>query len=108
MFTRVRKSEARIRQIADNKIARNFITKEISPNVSLAVLDAKNYEEDENTEYDKIYYVLEGSLTLVFQEETMVLEEDDCIFVNKGTNYKMRGSFKVIIVNQPAFGTKNS
>jgi len=106
MFTVVRKSEAKIRQIADNKIARNFITKEISPNVSLAVTEADNFEENEHAEYDRIYYVLDGVANLVFDEETIQLEKDDCCFVNAGTTYTLSGTFKAIIVNQPAFGTK--
>lgn len=45
MYKVVRKSEATVRQIADNKIALNYITKDLSPEVSLAVTKATDYYE---------------------------------------------------------------
>ena len=108
MYKVVRKSEATVRQIADNKIALNYITKDLSPEVSLAVIEATDYYEKETTESNRIYYVLEGELGLNFGGKEVKLSAADSCFVAKGTEYVMRGTFKAVTVNQPAFGTQST
>jgi ethanolamine utilization protein EutQ (cupin superfamily) len=105
MYKVVRKSEVSIRKIADNKVALNYITKDISQEVSLATTEANDYYEKETTEYNRIYYVLEGTLLLVFDKEEISLQAGDTCFVKQGTTYEMKGTFKAVMVNQPAFGT---
>jgi ethanolamine utilization protein EutQ (cupin superfamily) len=105
MFKVVRASEAMPRQIAETYKANNYITKDISPGVSLAVNEANDHQEMELTEYDRIYYVLEGEIELDFDGEHVRLQPSDSCFVAKDTEYKFSGTFKAVVVNQPAFGT---
>jgi len=105
MFKVVRKQEGVVRKIADNKIATNYITKEITKDFSLATTEAQDYYEKVETTYSRIYYVLSGELILKFGSEEQKLHEGDTCFVEKGTSYEMLGSFKAVIINQPAFGT---
>jgi mannose-6-phosphate isomerase class I len=105
MFRIIRESEAVIRNITKNKKAANLITKEISGDLSLAVLEGVNYSEKEISAYSRIYYVLKGNLILNFGEEDHSLAPGDACFISKGTKYKMKGTFKAIAVNQPAFGS---
>lgn len=104
MYKIIKSNEGTIHKIADNKIATNLITKEISLGVSLAVIDAKEYQEKETTLYNRIYYVVDGKLTLTFENDTHDLESGDSCFISKGTVYDMSGTFKTIVINQPAFG----
>jgi mannose-6-phosphate isomerase-like protein (cupin superfamily) len=103
-FRVVRQSEATVRQVDSAKRVRNFITKEVSPNVSLSVIESDNYTESEKTEYTRIYYVLEGELTLTFDETVVLVVGDSCV-VEAGTSYQMAGTFKAVVINQPAFGS---
>jgi ethanolamine utilization protein EutQ (cupin superfamily) len=105
MYKIVRKSEGLIRQIAPNKTANNLISKDISPNVSFATTEASDYYEEETTSYDRIYYVLSGALELTIDGDTNTLQKGDTCFIRKGTTYEMRGTFKAVTVNQPAFGS---
>ncbi|MFC1710066.1 cupin domain-containing protein [Patescibacteria group bacterium] len=105
MFKVIRKNDASVRKISNNKIAINYITKEVSPDVSLAVTEVTNFEEKQKTEYNRIYYILKGTLILSFDDEEIRLEKGDSCHVSKGTEYLMSGTFKAIVVNQPAFGT---
>jgi ethanolamine utilization protein EutQ (cupin superfamily) len=105
MYKVVKASEATVRQIADNKTANNLITKEISPNISLAITSAIDYYEKETTEYDRIYYVLDGEMQLVIDGTRSMLTVGDACFIEKGTAYEMRGTFNAVTVNQPAFGS---
>ena len=105
MFKVIRKSEASVRQIASNKVAINYITKEISPQVSLAITEGKDYSEHEQAKYNRIYFVLDGKLVLQFEGEKVVLSRDDACFIEKTTEYQMSGTVKAIVINQPAFGS---
>ena len=105
MYKVVRQSESALRKIADNKISLNFITKEFSPNVSLAITEGKNYKEEEIAKYNRIYFVLDGALMLIFGMDKVFLKKYDSCFISKGTKYIMSGTFKTIVVNQPAFGS---
>jgi mannose-6-phosphate isomerase-like protein (cupin superfamily) len=106
MYKVVRSSEGMVRQIAETYRATNLITKDISPNVSLAVTEASNHHETEITLYDRLYLVLEGAVELTFDSETVQLKPGDSCFIGKDTEYEISGTFKTVIVNQPAFGTE--
>lgn len=58
-----------------------------------------------NTPYNRIYYVLEGEMELVVDGKASRLQAGDSCFISKNTTYEMRGTFKAITVNQPAFGS---
>lgn len=105
MYKIVRKSEAKIRKVAENKTAYNLITKEHTPKVSLAVIEGKNYKDIIMAEYNWIYFVIDGVMTLKFGNEKYSLEPGDSCYVTKGQKYEMSGTFKSVIVSQPAFGT---
>lgn len=107
MFKVVRASEGTIRQIAENKTANNLITKDICLDLSLATTEATDYYEQETTPYNRIYYVLEGELELTVDGETNKLQTGDACFIGKDTAYEMRGTFKAVTVNQPAFGSES-
>jgi mannose-6-phosphate isomerase-like protein (cupin superfamily) len=101
----VRNNESVVRKITNNKRAYNFITKDTSPGVSLARVEAEKFEDKIKITQNFIYYVLEGQLTLKFDNETLVLSPNDSCFVPKGSSYIMSGTFKTVVVSQPAFGT---
>ena len=105
MHTLVKATDATIRHIAQNKTAANYITKEVSPGLSLATTQATDYYEKETTPYNRIYYVLEGSLTITVDNEKLELQNGDACYIGKDTVYEMQGTFKAIVVNQPAFGS---
>ncbi len=107
MFKVVRASEGTVRQIADNKTATNLITKDIYSEVSLATTEGKDYYEAETSPYNRIYYVLEGELEITVGDEFSKLQKGDTCFIGKNTPYEMRGTFKSVVVNSPAFGTKS-
>ena len=106
MYKIVRKSEAVLRKITDNKTALNYITKEYSPNVSLAVIEGINYDAPVSAEQSWIYYILEGEMKLGFKENQVSLNKGDVCYVSKGELFQMSGTYRAIIVCQPAFGTK--
>jgi ethanolamine utilization protein EutQ (cupin superfamily) len=105
MYRLVKAADATIRQIAENKTAANFITKEISPDLSFATTEATDYYEKETTPYTRIYYLLEGTMAITIDNEKLELEVGDVCYIEKDSTYEMQGTFKAITVNQPAFGS---
>jgi len=108
MLKVIRKSDVKERKIADNKSAFNYITKDISPEVSLAVIEGTDFNGEINIAEDRIYFVLLGNLILNLNgEETILYPEDSCL-ISKGSKYSMSGTFKVITIDQPAYGTSKN
>ena len=105
MYKVVRKSEAVERKIAESKTVKNYITKDVTQDVSLAVTEMTDHSEKETTHYNRIYYVIKGSLILIIDGEEIILHEGDAGFIPAGTTYEMKGTSKIVTVNQPACGT---
>lgn len=105
MFKLVKSSDASLRQITDTHWAKNYITKGITKNISLAVVGGDNLSMTEKTAYNRIYYVLSGLINAKFGEEIIQAGVGDSLFVAAGTQYLLEGSFEAVVVNQPAFGT---
>jgi len=105
MYKLVKAADAIVRQIADNKIVSNFITKEINANLSFATTEATDYYEKETTAYTRIYYVLDGVMVITIANEKFNVETGDVFYIDKDSTYEMQGTFKAVTVNQPAFGS---
>ncbi|MDD5626626.1 MAG: hypothetical protein PHW01_01245 [Patescibacteria group bacterium] len=103
-----RSSEAVIRgEGATYKIA-NFITKEITNKVSLAVSELHGSAlQTMNTVSDRIYYFLEGNAIFDFEDKKIKVEKDSVLYVPANTPYKMSGNFKAILINSPAFNVSD-
>lgn len=105
MYKIVRKNEAKVRKIAPNKTADNYITKETTSIFSFATTKGDNYYEKIKVGYNRLYFILEGELILTFNGKKEVLKKDDAIYIEKNTEYEMNGSFNAVVINEPAFGT---
>lgn len=99
------KDQAVLRTIADSKTALNYITKDVSPAMSLATTEAEDHFEQEICEYDRIYFVLEGVMNIEIEGEKVAIQPEDAFFIAKGTEYSMQGTFRAVVVNAPAFGS---
>lgn len=107
MFRIIRKNEAVLRKISEEKVVWNLISKKISKDVSLAVTEAtEGFYEKEVSQQNRIYYVLDGTLELKIEGNSERINKGDSCFILRDTEYEMSGIFKAIVVNQPAFGTE--
>lgn len=106
MYKLIRNNEGVLRQIAPNKTANNLITKDINPHLSLALIEATEFKGIDTTDYNRIYYVLEGILILNFDGESISLNRGDSCYIEEHTTFKMSGTFKALNINQPSFGTR--
>lgn len=87
------------------KTSLNYITKNISPALSLATIEAVDYTESETAHYSRAYYILSGTMHISIDGTELELSPEDACFIEKDTPYEMRGTFKAVVINQPAFGS---
>ena len=108
MIRLIKKEQAEARKINNTHTVFNLMTKEISKKVSVAVGEGVNHSEiTKNIRSDRIYYVLEGQLTVVQGSEVFVANPGDLIFIEANTPYHFKGTFKAVLINAPAFDPKN-
>ena len=105
MYTLVKKEDANARQVSDTKVVHNFITKDISPGVSLAVVENNGNFGEVTAMQNYCYYVIEGVLELTFDGEVVQISAGDACLVEQGTTYNFAGDCKAVVVNHPAYGT---
>lgn len=104
----IKNNEAIPRKISDSYEIKNFVTKDFSNKVSLAVSNAKeHFETTKNKKSDRIYYVLEGKLKISFEGTELIAYAGDVIFIPANTEYKFKGTFRTILVNSPAFNVND-
>lgn len=103
MYKIIRQTDTLKRIISPTKSATNYITKNISPNISLATTKGIDCNEIETTLYDRIYFVLSGVLRLNFDNSIVEINPQDSCFVSKNTTYTISETFEAIVVNSPAF-----
>lgn len=99
-----KKSEAVAREISESYVIYNFLAADDCKNVSIAVGNAENHNETTKTTSDRAYYVFEGEIII---DDNIVGINGDVIFIPSNTEYNFKGTFKAVIVNSPAFNSKN-
>lgn len=104
----IKKDQGIARRISESYRVTNFLTKDSTKNVSLAVSEATNhFETTKNVRSDRVYYVLEGKLIVKKDDKKFIAEPGDVIFIPKNTEYHFEGTFKAILINSPAFSTQD-
>lgn len=107
MIKKISRDEAVVRAASAKSIL-NYVTKDLSTVTSLSVVEAKDCKESEVCAYDRMYFVLEGTLHIEAGNHTSEIGSEEACFIDKGTEYTMSGSFKAIVVNVPAYGALES
>ncbi|MDR1694487.1 MAG: cupin domain-containing protein [Lactobacillaceae bacterium] len=60
-----------------------------------------------NRSGDRIYYVLEGSGEVYFDNDWHSVKPGDCAYIRKGRSCSIRGKLKGLIINSPPFNPKS-
>lgn len=101
-------SEAIVRGEGSDYEIHNYITKECSAKVSVAVSVLKGkLWKTMNKVSDRVYYITEGNGVFIFDQEKLEANAGDVVFVPAGTAYRIEGRFKAVLVNSPPFDIGN-
>ena len=83
---------------------RNYLTYKDSPDISIAVSELHGaISKTIKTITDRMYYFIEGAGSFIFDDKTVTVNSPSVLFIPKNTSYSMRGDFKAVLINTPAF-----
>jgi mannose-6-phosphate isomerase-like protein (cupin superfamily) len=99
----IRAKDAQVRTFGDVSV-RNYVTREQSPDVSVAVATVNGeHPKTFSSHSTRVYYVTKGSGTVSVGEESYEVSEGDAVLIPPGDTHSIHGSITYVLVNAPAF-----
>lgn len=107
MYKKISNKEKNTRIINDSHSAENYITKDISKNVSLAVTKLNGKLEENITKNERVFYFINANVDFKIDEEIIHCDSGDALYLDKDTKYSAEGKYEAVTINVPAFGVKD-
>lgn len=104
MYKKITKNEKITRKITDVHSADNYLTKETTKNISLAVNKLEGKLDLVKTVNERVFYFISADDEFVIDNEKVHFEDGDVLYLSKDTNYSAIGNFEAVVINSPAFG----
>ena len=106
MYKKITKNESVRRKITEVHSADNYLTKETTENVSLAIIRLNGELKEDNLKNERVYYFLKANVDFIIDGEKVHCENGDVLYLEKGTSYSANGNYEAVTVNVPAFGVE--
>lgn len=103
MFKKISKNQKVRRNISEVHFADNYLTKETTENISLAVTKLDGRLDLTKLKNERVYYFISANVNFIIDGEKVHLESGDVLYLDKNTNYSAEGSFEAVTINVPAF-----
>lgn len=104
MYKKISKNQKVRRNISEVHFVDNYLTKETTENISLAVTKLNGKLDSSNLKNERVYYFISANVNFIIDGEKVHLESGDVLYLDKNTNYSAEGSFEAVTINVPAFG----
>lgn len=104
MYKKIAKNQKVTRNISQGHLADNYLTKETTENVSLAVTKLSGKLEASKITNERVYYFISAHVDFIIDNEKVHCESGDVLYLDKNTIYSAEGDFEAITINVPAFG----
>ncbi|MCX4254430.1 MAG: hypothetical protein OSJ63_04075 [Bacilli bacterium] len=104
MYKKISKNEKITRKISEVHSADNYLTKETTENVSLAITRLNGKLDSSMLTNERVYYFINADVDFIIDNEKIHCETGDVLYLDKDTSYSARGYFEAITINVPAFG----
>ena len=104
MYKKITKNEKVTRKITDVHSADNYLTKETTENISLAINRLDGKLDLVKTVNERVFYFINADVDFMIDNEKVHFEDGEVLYLSKDTNYSAMGTFKAVVVNCPAFG----
>lgn len=104
MYKKISKNEKITRNINEVHSADNYLTKETTENVSLAITRLNGKLDSSRIENERVYYFIKADVDFIIDGEEIHLESGDVLYLDRNTTYSAEGSFEAVTVNVPAYG----
>ena len=104
MYKRISKNEKITRKISEVHYADNYLTKETTENISLAITKLNGKLDSSKIINERVYYFISADVDFIIDDEKVHCESGDVLYLDKDTSYSAKGEFEAITINVPAFG----
>lgn len=101
MFLVVRKSDKTVKKFDSKKDAPGDVHEALL-HVSLDVIEVTDYEEQGKAAFSRVYEVYDGVMQVIINEQQINIQKGDSIFIEKGMDYEIKGTFKAVAINRIA------
>ena len=104
MYKKISDNQKIKRQISNMHSADNYLTKETTENVSLAVTKLNGILDFTTTKNERVYYFINADVEFEIDGEKIHCDSGDVLYLTKNTSYSANGNFEAVTINVPAFG----
>ena len=104
MYKKITKHDKVTRKITDVHSADNYLTKETTKNISLAINKLDGKLDLVKTVNERVFYFISADVDFIIDNEKIHFEDGDVLYLSKDTNYSATGKFEAVVINSPAFG----
>ncbi|MCI8760367.1 MAG: hypothetical protein HFJ34_04530 [Clostridia bacterium] len=104
MYKKITKNEKVTRKITEVHSADNYLTKETTENISLAINKLSGELDLVKTVNERVFYFISANVDFIIDSEKVHFENGDVLYLAKNTEYSAMGDFEAVVINSPAFG----
>lgn len=104
MYKKISKSEKVTRVINEMHSADNYLTKDTTENVSVAVNKLNGKLDSSITKNERVYYFISADVDFTIDGEEVHFESGDVLYLGKNTMFSAEGVFEAVTINVPAYG----
>lgn len=104
MYKKISNNEKITRKISEVHSADNYLTKETTESVSLAVTKLNGKLDSNKITNERIYYFISADVNFMINNEKVHCDSGDVLYLDKDTIYSAEGDFEAVTINVPAFG----
>ena len=106
MYKKISKEQKVRRNISNVHLADNYLTKETTENISLAITKLNGKLELSKLVNERVYYFISANVSFIIDGEMVHCESGDVLYLDKNSIYSADGFFEAVTINVPAFGVK--
>ena len=104
MYKKISNNEKITRKISEVHSADNYLTKETTESVSLAVTKLNGKLDSNKITNERVYYFISANVNFIIDNEKIHCDSGDVLYLNKNTIYSAEGDFEAVTINVPAYG----
>ena len=104
MYKKISNNEKITRKISEVHSADNYLTKEITENVSLAVTKLSGKLDSIKIKNERVFYFITADVNFIINDEKIHCNSGDVLYLGRDTTYSAEGDFEAVTINVPAFG----
>ena len=104
MYKKISNNEKITRKISEVHSADNYLTKETTESVSIAVTKLNGKLDSNKITNERVYYFISANVNFIIDNEKIHCDSGDVLYLDKNTIYSAEGDFEAVTINVPAYG----